>query len=353
MKTVIVKCLMLMLCIGVTCNVANAQTQTKKKHYTKHYRHYTKRKKTAHHTVAARTPDVKPTPDTAIVVAPPPPMPDSIPIPQVKQSLRPETALDNHNTLIADRTPLPYQNLRAEDAAYDERLWLEVDAREKINQPFMYPANEDNGNQRFISILLNAIQKGPDNGGVTAFSNIDDRFTTPMTRAEVAKTISGGEVSVPITDSLGNVVATKTVEAEVNLDSFYRFRIKEEVIFDKQSSRLFFRILGIAPVKDIITSSGIDLGETPLFWVYYPDMRPIFAKYFVYNGKNYGARMSWEDLFESRMFHGRIIKSTLNNPYDQYLKDQIGLKGHPMLQLYEGEKIKNEIFDYEQNLWSY
>lgn len=344
MKTIMIKCLMLVLCIGVLCNVANAQTRKK--------RHYVKRKKIAKKTTVAKMPKTKPTPvDTAVVVAPPPV--DSIPIPQVKQSLRPETALDNHNTLIADRTPLPYQNLRAEDAAYDERVWQEIDTREKINLPFRYSADEDNGNQRFISILLKAIQNGPDNGGVTAFSAVDDRFTTPMTRAEVAKIITGGTVSVPIYDSLGNVIGNKETMAEVNLDSFYKFEIKEEVIFDKQSSRLFWRILGIAPVKRIITSSGVDLGDTPLFWVYYPDMRPIFAKYFVYNGKNYGARMSWEDLFEARMFHGRIIKSTLDNPYNEFLKDQTGLKQSPILQLLQGDKIKNEIFDYEQNLWSY
>jgi gliding motility associated protien GldN len=344
MKTIILKCFLVALSVGIFCNLAEAQT-TKKRTVKKRT---TARKTTAAKTTANISPAAT---DTAIVVAPPPN--DSLPMVNVKPSLRPETALDNHNSLIKDRTPLPYQQLREEDAAYDERLWREIDTREKINLPFRYSANEDNGNQRFISILFKAIQDGPDNGGVTAFSAVDDRFTTPMTKAEVAKAISGGSTSVPIYDSLGNVIGNKEVMQEVNLDSFYKFRIKEEVIFDKQSSRLFWRILGIAPVKRIITASGVDLGETPLFWVYYPDMRPIFAKYYVYNEKNYGARMTWEDLFESRMFHGRIIKSTLNNPFDEFLKDETGLKGQPILQLLQGDKIKNEIFDYEQNLWSY
>lgn len=343
MKTIL-KCILVALSIGIFCNVSDAQT---KKRTVK--KRTTARKSTAAKTTANISPAAT---DTAIVVAPAPVI-DSLPIQNVKPSLRPETALDNHNSLIKDRTPLPYQQLREEDAAYDERLWREIDTREKINQPFRYSANEDNGNQRFISILFKAIQDGPDNGGVTAFNAIDDRFTTPMTKAEVAKAISGGSVSVPLYDTLGNVIGNKEVMQEVNLDSFYKFHIKEEVIFDKQSSRLFWRILGIAPVKRVITASGIDLGDQELFWVYYPDMRPIFAKYYVYNGKNYGARMTWEDLFESRMFHGRIIKSTLNNPFDEYLKDEIGLKGQPLLQLLQGDKIKNEIFNYEQNLWSY
>ncbi len=197
------------------------------------------------------------------------------------------------------------------------------------------------------------MQDGPDNGGVTVFDAIDDRFTTPLSVKDVATKISGGSVSVPIYDSLGNITGYKETVAEVNLDSFYKFRIKEEVIFDKESSRLFWRILGIAPVKNIITSQGLSIGETELFWVYYPDMRPIFAKYEVYNGKNFGSRMSWEELFESRMFYGRIIKSTMDNPYDKYLKDFQGLRESQILQLLEGEDIKDRIFNYEQNLWSY
>ena len=76
----------------------------------------------------------------------------------------------------------------------------------------------------------------------------------------------------------------------------------------------------------ITAQTGSYLGTQELFWVYYPDMRPIFSKYDVYNGKNYGARMSWEDLFESRMFYGRIIKSTIDNPYDKFIDQYPGLK---------------------------
>ena len=346
MKRNIVKCIFLSLCLGVLGNVAEAQT--KKKTPSRSVKKRTTAKRTTNSKTKANiNPSVKV--DTAVVIAPP--KIDSLPIEIVKKSLRANDAIERN--LVKERTPLAYENLREDDAVYREKIWREIDTREKMNLPFRYSANEDNGNQRFISILFKAIQDGPDNGGVTVFSPVDDRFTTPMTVSEVADKISGGAVQVPITDSLGNVTSYKTVTAEVNLDSFYKFRIKEEVIFDKESSRLFWRILGIAPVKNVITSAGINLGETELFWVYYPDMRPIFAKYEVYNGKNFGARMSWEELFESRMFYGRIIKSTLDNPFDQELSQQQGLKNNRILQLLEGENIKDKIFNYEQNLWSY
>ena len=342
MKTIIAKCLMVALCVGVLSSVADAQAKKTRT---------VQKRTTAKKTTNAKTKaNINPSKVDTVVVVPPPHI-DSLPIISVKKSLRNDDAVERN--LVKDRTPLPYENLREDDAVYRQKIWREIDTREKMNLPFRYSANEDNGNQRFISILFKAIQDGPDNGGVTVFNAVDDRFTTPMSVAEVAKVVSGGSVSVPLYDSLGNVTGYKETTAEVNLDSFYKFRIKEEVIFDKESSRLFWRILGIAPLKRVITSAGVDLGETELFWVYYPDMRPIFAKYEVYNGKNYGARMSWEELFESRMFYGRIVKSTLDNPYDQYLNQQTGLKQSSILQLLEGESIKEKIFNYEQNLWSY
>ena len=272
---------------------------------------------------------------------------DTLPIKKTLKSLRPDEAVET--TVLRDRTPLPYEHLRADDAVYRHKIWREIDTREKLNLPFRFSADENGGNQRFISILLQAIQ----DSAVTVFSNIDDRFTTPMTTGEVAKVVSGEEIDVPIIDSNGVTTGTRKMRNDVNLDSFYKFRIKEEVIFDKESSRLFWRILGIAPVKSVITPAGVYLGETELFWVYYPDMRATFAKYEVYNGKNYGARMSWEELFESRMFYGRIIKSTIDNPYDQYIRNYKGLSDNSILQLLEGENIKEKIFNYEQDLWSY
>lgn len=347
MKKHFVKYLVLAICLCMFTGVAEAQ---KKKTTTRSATKRPTTRKTAKSKTKATINPTVATTDTVktVAVAPPPPPPnDSLPIPVIKKSLRPDEAVET--TMLKDRTPLPYENLRADDALYRHKIWREINAMEKINLPFMYSANEDNGNQRFISILLKAI----DDSAVTVFSSIDDRFTTPMTKAEVAKAIGGDSIPVPQYDSLGNQIGIIYRTAEINLDSFYRFRIKEEVIFDKESSRLFWRILGIAPVKDIITSMGVNLGPSELFWVYYPDMRPIFARYEVYNGKNYGGRMSWEDLFESRMFYGRIIKSTIDNPLDRYIRNYPGLQDKGILQLLEGENIKEKIFNYEQDLWSY
>jgi gliding motility associated protien GldN len=268
-----------------------------------------------------------------------------------RKSLRNDAIIERN--LVKDRTPLTYEHIREDDAVYRQRIWREVDVHEKMNLAFVYKATEDNGNQRFINILLNEIKRGQ----ITAFdANVDDRFTTPMTFKQIAEGLVAKPKTIQVPDMVNDPDGSKglmrdtVIQDEFNPEAVERYQIKEEWVFDKESSRLHVRILGIAPEKTILNPDGSFRAVTPIFWVYYPDLRPMLAKYEAYNGKNYGARMSWEELFESRMFSSRIIKSTIDNPGDQFVAGYIK---DPILQLLEGENIKEKVFNYEQDLWSY
>lgn len=267
-----------------------------------------------------------------------------------RRSLRNDAIIERN--LVKDRNPLAYEHIREDDAVYRQRVWEEIDVHEKMNLPFVYKATEDNGNQRFINILLQAIKTGQ----ITAFDPIDDRFTTPYTFKQIANSVVGAPHMIQIPDLKNDPDQTKglmrdsLITEDFAPDDIERYQIKEEWVFDKESSRLHVRILGIAPEKTIRNADGSFRAVLPIFWVYYPDCRPLFAKYEAYNGKNYGARMSWEELFEARMFTARVVKSTIDNPGDQpidvFIKD-------PILRLLEGDNIKEKIFNYEQDLWSY
>ncbi len=264
-----------------------------------------------------------------------------------KMSLRNDGAIERN--LVRDRTPLPYEDLREDDAVFMVRVWREIDAREKMNLGFRYAAVEENGSQRFIAILLKAIK----DGDVTAFRGDDDRFTTPITADDAINAFGGGFDTSKVYDDDGNVKGYQVRAKATDPDSIYKFRLKEEWIFDKESSRLFVRIIGIAPVIPYKLSTGdiVPNSERPVWWVYYPDMRPILSKYNVYNPKNTADQMTWEELFEGRMFSSYIIKSTLDNPSDIPLSAVY--PNNTLFRLLEGEKIKDKIFNYEQSLWSY
>ena len=74
----------------------------------------------------------------------------------VPKSQRPETLADPK--VNRSKNPLEYEHLREDDWLYSEFIWREIDAREKMNQSFMYPGKDNTGDQRFFSILLNSIQ---------------------------------------------------------------------------------------------------------------------------------------------------------------------------------------------------
>ena len=263
----------------------------------------------------------------------------------VKKSLRIDNAYDK--TSISARTPLVYEHLRADDALYAEKVWRELDLREKMNQTFRYKAESDNGSQMFVDILLKAVNSGQ----VTAFG--DDRFTTPLSPADIAAKTQGSNDTVPVTDPMDptKIIKYRVTRASFDPQSVTKIAMKEEWVFDRESSRMFCRILGIAPLQTKFFPNGQPMGNTVLFWVYYPDMRPIFTKYEVYNPKNMGqGRMTWEELFESRMFSSYITKSTLDNAGNRIIRSYIK---DPILALIEGDDIKNKIFNYEQDLWSY
>jgi gliding motility associated protien GldN len=346
MKFQLAKYVLLVAAFGMTVTVADAQTRKKTTRSTTAKKTTTKKTNTkvSNANLAAASADTLP-----VVAAP---KKDPLQIDTPRKSLRNDAAIERN--LVKERTPLAYEHIREDDAWYRERVWRELDIREKMNLPFRYKADEDNGNQRFIAILLNAIRTGE----VSAFDpTVDDRFTTPMPASKIGEMIAGKCDTTPVIDWAKDPNGTKgifkdsVVCREFNPDDIIKFRIKEEWVFDKESSRMYARILGIAPVKTYIDeASGQVLGESPIFWVYYPDLRPILAKYEVYNSKNFGARMSWEELFESRFFSSYIVKSTIENPYDLYIKQYIK---DDILRLLEGENLKDKIFNFEQDLWSY
>ncbi|HYD20453.1 MAG TPA: hypothetical protein VEB40_03175, partial [Flavipsychrobacter sp.] len=63
----------------------------------------------------------------------------------IRKSLRNDDVIERN--LVKDRSPLPYEHIREDDAVYRQRLWREIDVHEKMNLPFVYKADDNNGNQ--------------------------------------------------------------------------------------------------------------------------------------------------------------------------------------------------------------
>jgi len=237
--------------------------------------------------------------------------------------------------------PLAY--VRQADVMWSKKIMQEIDFREKPNRSLCHPE------ARFITILLTALN----NGELTAFANPEDgtdsTFRTILTKEEILKIAGGRTDTIQIPDANDPYIMRDTVVTEMfNPDLVDRLRIKEVWFFDKQRSVFEPRILGIAPCKlQISRTTGDTLGSTPMFWIYYPEARNVLVNSQMFNRFNDSSNMNFDDFFMKRMFSAYITKES--NSEDLRIKDYaIG-----MGRLYEAERIRRMLMDYEQDLWEY
>ena len=229
--------------------------------------------------------------------------------------------------------------IREADVFWKKTIWRVIDTREKMNLPFSYPKDP------LINIILEAVKSGE----VPVFGANDDDFKNPIDPKD-ALTMTGSTtdtVYVPDAmnpDSLIPTVITK----DFNFDNVKQYRIKEVWFFNKQASTLQVRILGIAPIMDDYSEQGVKRGVKALFWVFMPSLRNILVKKEAFNPFPDGVRLTWDDIFTERLFSSVIYKE--DNVRDERIKD---IWENPIDQLYESDRIKDKIFNFEHDLWEY
>ena len=243
---------------------------------------------------------------------------------------------------MIDKKPVPYPPLRKADIMWSKRIWRVIDMREKINQPFYYPLEPHNGWRSFMQIIMDALKEG----SITAYDiSGTDEFLVPLTyQAVITRQIDTLHTILnrpyPPYDEYDTVIFSEFDPSKV-----MRIRIKEDWYFDKQRSQLLVRILGICPVmmKD---REGIEIPQ-PLFWIYFPEARPILAKAEMFNRFNSAERRTYDEIFWKRMFGSYVYKE--QNVYDR----KISQYATGMDALLEAERIKNELFEFEHDLWEF
>lgn len=263
-----------------------------------------------------------------------------------KSSVKPfDRPLDGYykkNNILSARVT-PYANLREADVVFQKRVWREIDLREKMNQYLGSPK------QRLIDVFLTAI----DAGELTAYDPTPglkddingDGFSKPITAAQARSRMADSSV-VDKFDKDGNKIGSEIRAGEFNPDSVIKFRIKEDWVFDKQRSIFEPRIVGIAPLVKP-KAAGLDLDYQPAFWIYFPEARQVLATKEAVSRNNDATGLSFDDVFVKRLFTSYIVKES--NDKDERIRDYT----QGIDKLYEAERIKKTLMDYEFNLWKY
>jgi len=298
---------------------------------------------------------------------------------------------------IPTKKVIPYEFVREADVTWSKRVWRVIDLREKFNHPLYYPLDKiDSDAPEGYEWMKNTtrwslwtiIRYHVMTGDLTIYSPthpewIDwadgDLFKYPYTADKYGSAPGGTYITDsvfrenvkgqgflgleetgmpeairsqedPDYDSLdanGNTVYYPFPFKWIESKDIVQYKIKEDWFFDKERSVLDVRIIGIAPVVYQRDQQGTIIGTKELFWLYFPECRYVFQNFFVQSRNNDSQRMSFDDLFWKRMFQSYIDKES--NIYDREIDTyKAGVNA-----LLESEKIKDKIFRFEHDLWSF
>ncbi|MGB0871199.1 MAG: gliding motility protein GldN [Flavobacteriales bacterium] len=244
---------------------------------------------------------------------------------------------DDYNNRV-----LPFVAVDEDDVYWYKEYKSVINLKVKKNQVLYYPTNETRYRKNFAKVMFDAILTDK-----TVTPYVDEYFEDVMSEEKLRKKLFSIE-KINVTDwETGEdkevMDTTRVLPADI-----VEVVVREEKFFDKKRSVMDQRIIGMAPVALIQNKETLEWEKQILFWFYYPQARQTLANAKVYNEYNAFQNMSMDELFLKRLYTSRFIKES--NLQDRTIGDYNTSKRARLL---EAERIKEELRNFEHDLWNY
>lgn len=363
MKTKVSFIFAIALILGLALNSTNVDAQRKSKRKTTRKtttsKRTTTRRSTASVDTAGQNKAIAPvgSPATAAVADQ-----DSLPKDAPVDTIKPVDGFYK-NTSYDKAKAFAYPPIDRNQVKFYKRVWREIDVHNPKNQIFNTPG----------ATLADIIFEGVKTGRLTAY---DPELMNPSGDNTFKKRLNYKEAMGSLRDSAmvdqfdkdGNKIGSRMVLNDFNPEKISRFRIKEDIFYDKRRSLVVTRIIGIAPLKEA-QAAGQTIGYTPIFWLYFPQARNYFASKDVSDPDHNLYDMTLDDVFLQRRFTSTIVRATgsaglLNQqmanspaPGTPPATGTPGLPVDPAAQVaapsIDGKAVEARIGSFENNLWDY
>lgn len=237
-----------------------------------------------------------------------------------------QNTLDPDNKCRGDGFVRPYHALREADVAWERRVWRMINLAEAPNASL----NSSNVEGTACLSLMDVIRHGlRDKDGITAYDpgehGTDDAFRVPLARERLRMMLQMLDTLPP--SAIG------------------RFMLKEDWVLDKHRSEMEVRIIGLAPMIAVRGELGELKGYRPMFWLYYPECRQLFAWWVALRGVE--GTLTYETILDQRRFRGSITK--VSNVHDRGITGtRTGIDA-----LIESEALRERLMNLGFDLWHY
>jgi gliding motility associated protien GldN len=241
------------------------------------------------------------------------------------------------------------------DIFYKKSVVRALDLREKQNKSMF------SRNQEITKILMEAVENGKltpyHNDSLSSVISIDqfrERMTIPseLVRIDINNPADTLNAYIEHGPEWRKVVAiSQGVEYYFPKD-LYQMEIKEDIIFNKETSRLTYDIHSITFFVPADHPSNVKGIQIPIASFRFKDLvNDTFRDNphaIWFNSQNDAQHKSLADAFELRLFSSYIIK--VSNPDDAYLSDIYNDQQKGML---GSQWAAQEILEFEHNLWEF
>jgi gliding motility associated protien GldN len=260
---------------------------------------------------------------------------------------------------IPKKDPIPYPFVREADVMWEKVIWRMINLREKMNHPYYFPTKPIGDRKSLTSTLLEALEHPVPGHPVFAYKPLlNYEFEQPINIEDIYKSLKVDSIYEPVVDSLTGNTIMKLTAVDIQLNDVSRLLVKEKWFFDRKYSTLQVRIIGICPMRvfpmtitDQVTGMTVptgDINKQLLFWVYYPEVRFYLARQETFNPHNDAQPISFDDMFNQRLFSSYIFKESNvfnDRPINSYAKG--------MDAMFESDRVKQSVFEFEHDLWEY
>lgn len=259
---------------------------------------------------------------------------------------------------------------RMDDVVWARYLYRVVDMRYKQNYQLYFPTKSDDPHYRnLFKVIADAVIDGmpiyePN------METIKPDFKSPINPIEVPGRFLVDDPTADYSDdpdhynpaaSSAMIVHYDSVSGEYSFNDYsfeatvknqVKYLIQEIVFFDKHTSRLYTKIMAIAPLnsdkiqeKDNIMEA---LRQSILFWVPFDQLRPYMAMQYVIPSQNETRRVTFDEFFQKHLYTSYIVGE--GNMYNRYIPDYAKTEQDIKK---EQQRIEKELLDFEQDLWEY
>jgi gliding motility associated protien GldN len=265
----------------------------------------------------------------------------------------PEYINQDTNLTVIEGLFIPRPYLRKADEKFRRRVWRVIDLRQKLNKSWTWPRNPVS--KIFWELGTNGLCRAYNSDSLRSIITPEGIVAKCNTSIEMKVLNSVFDSQQPGFDEQDESnYHDSTVPVIFKWEMIYKFEIVEDWIFDYKLGEMRPVIIAIAPIRKVVMKEGgkeVTIEDKP-YWLKMDDCRPTLAKSQVFNRYNDAMRLNWDQQINGyRLFDSYIVKTTDYD--DRYLNLKNEFKEDPVALLLESEKIKNDLFIFEHDLWEY